>query len=79
MAKTKKTTLEPIRPKIARPIKPMSSYTNADDLRLIIERADKWGDADYAALARARLVELQSGGEPAHKKAARPAKAQRTA
>jgi hypothetical protein len=80
MAKAKKVVPEPIRPKMIRPIKPMASYTSADDLNLIIERAKKWGDLDYAALAEARLAELQTDGQTgSNKKAARPAKARHTA
>lgn len=80
MAKAKKAVSEPVRPKMVRPIKPISSYTSTDDLKLIIERARKWGDFDYATLAETRLAELQTGtADEVDKKAARPAKARRTA
>lgn len=68
------------KPKLARPSKPMSSYVKADELKLIIERANKLGDLEYAALAHERLLELQPVSTTAlPKKAARPAKARLTA
>jgi hypothetical protein len=68
------------KPKLARPSKPMSSYVKADELKLIIERANKLGDLEYAALAQERLLELQPAlTATAPKKAARPAKAALTA
>ena len=84
MSKNKKTTemnvLPSTKPKLARPSKPMASYTSTEELKLIIERANKLGDSEYAALAQERLLELQpvSSGS-ATKKAARPAKARVTA
>jgi hypothetical protein len=84
MSKNKKTAeitaLPSTKPKLARPSKPMSSYTSSDELKLIIERAHKAGDTEYAALAQERLSELQPiSNAQINKKAARPAKAKRTA
>ena len=84
MSKNKKpaeiTALTTTKPKLARPSKPMSSYTSPDELKLIVERAHKVGDTEYAALAQERLLELQSISDAlAPKKAVRPAKAKRTA
>jgi len=84
MSKNKKTVeitaLSSMKPKLARPSKPMSSYTSTDELKLIIERAHKAGDTEYAAFAQERLLELQPlSNAQSTKKAARPAKAKRTA
>jgi len=84
MAKNKKSAelnvIPSTKPKLARPSKPMSSYMKADELKLIIERANKLGDLEYAALAHERLLELQPVSTTTlPKKAARPAKARLTA
>ena len=84
MSKNKKKTdvkeLPSAKPKLARPSKPMSSYTSADELKLIIERAHKLGDPEYAALAHERLLELQpTSTTTATKKSARPTKVRLTA
>lgn len=64
-----------VRPKLARPSKPMSSYANIDELKLIIERAKKLGDTEYADLACERLLQLApADGEPMKKTAVRKAK-----
>ena len=84
MAKNKKSAelnvIPSTKPKLARPSKPMSSYMKADELKLIIERANKLGDLEYAALAHERLLELQPVSTTTlPKKADRPAKARLTA
>jgi len=84
MSKNKKTaeisTSTSDRPKLARPSKPMSSYTSADELKLIIQRAHALGDTEYATLAEERLLEIKPAPvAAATKKAARSAKAELTA
>ena len=68
-----------VRPKLVRPSKSMSSYTSIDELRLIIERAKKLGDTEYADLASERLLELAPDtGEPMNKTVVRRAKSVKT-
>jgi hypothetical protein len=58
--KKKKKQQEISQPRIVRPLKPLSAYTNPEDLKLIIQNAIRLGDLEYASMAESRLTELNS-------------------
>jgi hypothetical protein len=75
--KKARETLAPseVKPKPVRPLKPISSYTSIEDLQLIMERAQKLGDTEYADMASQRLRELMlASDESAEKTVRRQAK-----